>query len=192
MILRLCSALFLFLITIFIIISLKFAPEVSFTNQAPTAIIDESMVGVHAQRFDHEGRLAQVVSMDSWVHHKGQTVTQMVAPTLKVYPLDGSAWFISAKNGEGFATEMGGQLEKLHLSQNVVVERIGHINDKGWQLKTETLLFFPQQPTALTDAPVAVYGQGMEIHALGMRAYLNRHHIEFLKDVNCSYVVPHA
>lgn len=145
------------------------------------------MTGVHAQRFDNEGHVIQDIKMQSWLHYKGETVTQMVYPSLRAYHADGRIWELSANEGEGFQAQMGGKLDKLHLSHDVVVQQLGHHSDFWLEMKTDNLLFFPQQPIALTDDPVIVTGPGIKVHAVGMRAYLDRHEIEFLKDVKCHY-----
>lgn len=184
--LRVYLALFL-LITVVLILILSHSTPQQSALPTTSLIVDQIMHDVTVHRFDKQGALLQVINMESWFHHQGQTVTQMVSPSLQVFHPDGQ-WEISAEKGEGFSTEMGEQLEKLHLSLHVVVDRKG--NKDSDQLHTENLLFFPRQSIALTDDPVKLYGHGMEIHAVGLRAYFDRHYIELLKDVNCHYAQP--
>lgn len=156
------------------------------------AIIEESMTDVQAWRFDKEGRLIQAVKMQSWLHYKDQTTSQMILPTLKMYHLDGSLWDISAQTGESFQTQIQGKLEKLQLSDNVTILRSTQENQDTWELKTQHLLFLTQNPTAITNDPVVVNGPGMKIHATGLRANLENNTLEFLKDVRTHYATPQA
>lgn len=176
---------------IFIMVLSRITPTENNPFTEKEAPIDQSMHGVNLLRFNKTGHLAQAITMQSWFHHKGQTVTQMIMPTMKVYHPDGSIWNISAKQGIGFQTPINGKVEKLQLSQNVVVQR-QDANNSWLKLTTQTLLLFPLKQSALTNDPVHVDGPGVEINALGMRAQLDRQNIEFLKDVNSRYAKPQA
>lgn len=155
-----------------------------------TAIIEESMVGVDARRFDKQGQLFQIATMGSWLRHKGQTVTQMKTPTLTLYRPDQSVWYISSENGQGFQKKMNGRFEKLHLSEKVKIER--QMKEVSWQLHTQTLLFLLDKSIATTQDPVTVFGPGFEMKAKGMRAELGNSTIEFLKEIHCRYANPQA
>lgn len=150
-------------------------------------VIEESMKKVQAQRFDENGRLIQVVTMASWSHYKDSPTTQMTFPTLKIYHQDGSLWDISSDHGESFQDQMRGKLQKLQLSENVVLQQVGCPDNFWWELKTQHLLFFVKSPMATTDDPVVVKGPGLLIRATGIRAYLDHHYIEFVKNVKTQY-----
>lgn len=159
-------------------------------QMAPTpseALVEESMTGVHVTRYDKEGRLSQIISMDSWQHLKDESVTSMIKPALKMHYQNGNVCEISANNGEGFQTNLKGPLEKLHLMDNVVIHQLGQAPSAWWELKTTSLLYFPGSETALTDESVTVLGPSMLIQAHGMRAYLNDHRVEFINQVNSRY-----
>lgn len=150
-------------------------------------VLREAMSGVFAKRFDKNGYLTEIVSIESWYCHKGETTTQMIEPALKIYTPDGNQWKISAEKGLGFQATIGGKLDKLQLSENVVIYQQGKESHKWWKLKTEQMVFFPKTPMALTDEPLTVTAPGLQTHAVGMRAYLDKHHVEFLKDVITHY-----
>lgn len=173
------------------IILYKTTSTATIFNFKPEAIIEESMTDVQAWRFDKEGRLIQAVNMHSWLHYKDQTTSQITLPRVKMYPLDGSIWDISAKVGESFQTQIHGKLDKLKLSNNVIVLRSTQ-NQTAWELKTQHLLFLAQKPTAITEDPVVVNGPGMRINAIGLRANLEKNTLEFLKDVRTHYATPQA
>lgn len=160
-------------------------------QQAPasdsSSLVEESMTGVYATRYDKEGRLNQIVSIESWQHIKNDTVTSMIHPTLKMHYPNGNVCEISANQGEAFQTNLKSPLEKLHLMENVVVHQLGQAPDAWWELKTTNLLYFPGSETALTDDPVTVLGPSMLIQAHGIRAYLNDHRVEFINQVTSRY-----
>jgi LPS export ABC transporter protein LptC len=164
----------------------------SFNNKSPivadSQIVEESMQGVRALRFDNQGHLNQEIHMQQWLRYQDTTVTQMIQPSLRVHATDGSLWDISAQNGEGFQEDMGKPLEKIHLFNNVIVKRTAKKADRWLTLTTTSLLFFPQEAMALTDDPVMIVGPNLQMKAQGLRADLDRHSIEFLKRVNSVYV----
>ncbi len=166
----------------------------NYTTYQPHAkfVTEQSMLGVNAKRFDKEGHLTEVVNMQSWVHYQGQDVNQMTKPTLKMFHHDGGIWNISAEKGEGFQIQTKGKLEKLQLSQDVLVTRTDSLKNTMWELKTPELTYFPEKSSALTDSPVIVNGPGIEIHAIGLRANLENHAVELLKEVKTYYVSPQA
>lgn len=184
---RLLGAICLLFILGYVGYSLYSSPLTQIAESSAPAIIQELMTGVHAKRYDVTGRLIQVVTIQSWTQLKGENVTHMIAPTLKAFHSDGSLWDISADKGEGFQADIGTKIDKLLLSENVSVKQFGQSEKNEWELTTQELLFFPQQPTALTDAPIVVNGNGLEIHAVGLRAYLDSHRVEFIKDVKTYY-----
>jgi len=156
------------------------------------AILEEAMKGVSAQRFDKNGRLIQVVQMDSWFHDKGQSVTKMIAPRLTMNQENGAHLTVSGKEGEGYQAKMGTQIDKLKLMNDVLIRQENPKTDNVWELKTTTLLFFPKEPhpTAQTDDKVTVYAPGLTIEAQGMRADLHRETVEFLNQVKTFYATP--
>lgn len=176
----------------FVLITLNLIPRTHTTPPVNETLIEESLEGVSAYRFNEQGHLYQVVKMQSWLHYKGAPISQMASPTLKVYQPDGSIWHISAQNGKGFHTQMNGRIEKIQLSKNVVVDR-STLQSKAWlKLTTQLLTFFPNQPLVTTEEAVMVEGPQLKIQAKGMRAHLDHQAIEFLKDVKSSYAVPKA
>jgi len=190
--LRIYAIFFSLLLIAIVVMLYRASPTAALLYFRPQAILEESMTDVQAWRFDKEGRLIQAVEMQSWLHYKDQTTSQMISPRLKMYHLDGSLWNISAKTGESFQTQIHGKLEKLKLSQDVIVLRSTQENQKAWELKTQHLLFLAQNPRAMTDGAVVVNGPGMTIHATGLRADLEKHTLEFLKDVRTDYATPKA
>ena len=188
--LRSYLALFLLLALTIIFISSKRQPIQSLAPKTDL-IIEQSMSDIKAMRFDKEGHLTQEVTMTSWCHYQGQTISQLHAPTLTLFHADGGTWNVSALKGQSFQTQINGKLDKLLLTENVSVV---HQNpDKHpWDLKTQHMMFYPQTSLAETSDPVVVNGSGVEIHAIGMNANLKEHTIELLKNVKSYYVTPKA
>lgn len=189
--LRSYIALFLLLALTIIFISSKRQPLLS-ADPKTDLIIEQSMSGIKAMRFDKEGHLTQEVTMKSWCHYQGQTISQLLAPTLKLYHADGGTWDISALKGQSFQTQINGKLDKLQLSENVNIVHINADKHSPMDLKTQHMMFYPQTSVASTDDPVVMNGSGVEIHAVGMHANLKEHTIELLKNVKSHYVTPKA
>lgn len=158
------------------------------------AIVEEAMKGVCAHRFDKNGKLIQVVEMDSWLHHKGQTMTQMFAPHLTMHQKNGTSLTVFGLKGEGYQNKMGTQIDKLKLTEEVSVKQVNPKTDSSWELKTASLVFFPKEPnpSAETDDKVTVYAPGLTIEGQGMRADLNRETVELLNQVKTFYATPEA
>ena len=184
---RLMTPLFISLMTLLIVLFLRLPAEQKSSVSFEKKIIQESMQGVHAKRFDLHGRLIQIVTMKSWLRYQGETVSHMISPALQIYHQDGTLWDISSARGEGFQTRMDGKLEKLHLSDNVIVKQSGYPNQFWWELTTQNLDFFTKRPMASTDDPVFIKGPGLQIQATGIRAFLEQHYVQFVKNVTTVY-----
>lgn len=184
---RLITAFFIFLMILLSILFLRLPSQQKTPLPLEKKIIQESMKGVQAQRFDQDGKLIQVATMESWFHYKDDPTSQMRFPTLKIFHQDGSMWDICADKGESFQAQINGKLEKLKLSENVVVQQLGGTNFFWWELKTQHLLFFVKNPMAFTEDPVIVKGPDLLIRANGIRAYFDRQYLEFIKDVETRY-----
>lgn len=160
----------------------------------PLKILEEAMKGVCASRYDKNGKLIQVMQMDSWMHQKGETTTQMLAPHLTVHQENGARLTVFAKQGEGYQAKMGAQIDQLQLLDDVTIKQMNVKTDSEWELRTSTLQLFPKDPNpfATTDDKVTVYAPSLTIHAVGMRADLHRETIEFLHQVKTYYATPPA
>lgn len=171
-----------------------FSPEIATkSTDANNDILEETMKGVSAKRYDKNGKLIQVLEMDSWSHLKGQTTTQMLQPHLTVYQDNGSCLTVSSAQGEGYQSKMGSQIDQLKLINQVNVKQTNPKTQSWWELRTTSLLLFPKDPNprALTDDKVTVYAPSLKIEAQGLRADLNRETVEFLHQVKTFYETPH-
>lgn len=161
-----------------------------YSDNAPTsatkALIEESMSGVQAKRYDKTGHLYQAISMKKWEHLKGDTVTSMQAPSLTLYYPDGKVCEISADLGEGFHADLKGPLEKLHLIKNVMIQQINK-QSACWELKTASIIYFPSSQTAMTDDWVTVWGPSATLQSQGMKIYLDQQRVEFMSQVTSQY-----
>jgi len=178
---------FLLLSAVVIALSFRFSQTNTFKPSTDN-VVEEKILGVNIRRFDDNGRLFQVASMKEWIHHQGQSNADMIAPMLTIYQPDGSAWQIQAKHGQGFYKQIHGHLEKLHLTDDVVVERLSQQHDVFLTLKTEQIIYVPDQYSASTTAPVTVTGKGIHLQAKGMQAFLDKQQVKFLHEVKSLYV----
>ncbi len=156
-------------------------------SSASPVIVDQSLKGIKALRFDEKGQLTEILHMATWKHIQGNPISELEAPFLEIYQPDGS-WFISAKNGHSIQANIHSKIEKLQLFNEVSVKRVSINKKADWELKTEHLDFHPQLSTASTQDPVVIIGQGMQIHAKGMNANLKNHTLNLLNDVKSHYV----
>lgn len=178
--------IFLLLIGVFTVFALKYVPDTKLSSVANgPLVIEESMTGVQASRFDNEGHLTQVIRMTSWLYYKNQTTTHFQFPSLTLYQPDGNTWRIHAKQGKGFQKKVHGKPDKFELTDDVVVENLDEINKV--KLTSPDLLYYPAKTLAQTDSPVVVHSPSMEIQAKGMRAHLDNQLIEFTHNVRCQY-----
>jgi LPS export ABC transporter protein LptC len=154
-------------------------------------IVQESMKGVEGRRFNKEGQLTQILTMQAGWHNKGELVTHMAAPYLKIIQPNGTFWDISASMGESVQSAIGGKYQELQLTGNVIIQQIiaqeSAKNDFWWKLKTQHILFIEKNSLALSEDPVVIESPGSETHAIGIRAYLDRRYIELLNNVNTYY-----
>ncbi len=188
--LRAYSGFFLLLTIGFVTFSFKKTADTQYVPK-PQSIIDQSLKGIFAQRFDEMGNLSQVLSMDSWQHKQGDMVSALTSPHLILYQPNGEHWIIRAKHGLSKQTQVHGKIETLDLSQDVMITRFTDPADRI-TLNTPYLVLEVPQSIAFTKENVVIIGDGMSIEAQGMRANLKDHTINLLSNVKSHYVVPKA
>lgn len=150
-------------------------------------LIEESMSGVRATRFDKEGNLHQAITMMNWQHIKDETTTSMQSPSLTLYYPDGKVCEISADLGEGFHADLKGHFDKLHLMKNVVIQQINQKANAWWELKTSSLVYFPTSQTAMTDEKVTVISPFVTMESQGMKIYIEQQRVDFINQVSSEY-----
>lgn len=162
-----------------------------YTAPSTQTVIDQSLKGIHATRFDEAGQIVQILSMTSWQHEQGQAHSQLHEPKLQIFQKNGERWQISAKVGQSVQTNVYSKIESLQLSDDVTITRVGMAPDT-WELKTQQMVFHPAQSVASTANPVFITSQGTHIQAIGMRANLKEQTINLLGNVKTHYVSPKA
>lgn len=150
-------------------------------------LLEESLSGIQAIRFDKQGNVRQVLNVAKWQHLKNETLSTMLYPHLTLHDRDGRVCHISADRGESFQASLKNSIEKLHLTENVVIRHLSTASESSWELKTDNVLYFPHSSIALTDDPVTLLGPAAVVHAHGMRAYLDQRRVEFLHEVQSQY-----
>lgn len=167
-----------------------------FLPRAPTAssastLIQESMTKVQSKRFDESGRLVHLFQVQSWQREKNNPLSTMAFPTLTLFQENGE-WTVSAHSGKSKQTQLQGKLETLQLQNEVLIKQKNKKDNIAWELKTQTLEYFPEKSLALTEDLVTIYGPHVEIHAKGLRAYPKTQLIELLENVKTHYGKPNA
>jgi LPS export ABC transporter protein LptC len=185
---RLSLATLIFAGVTLIIIALPSHTPPKSENQNQSRIVDESMTHVKAKRFS-QGVLSQTLTLNTWVHHKGETSVYLNMPTLTTYQPDGGRWQISALEGQGYQQHRHGQLEKLELSKEVLISSFNQEKKQQWRLMTDFLSYDPLTKKAITQHEVFINGPEIKLQAKGMSADLNQHSIELLQKVSANYAL---
>jgi len=154
------------------------------------AVVDETMTGVIAKRFDKEGQLQQILHIDKWVHYKGEEFSHLQKPTIDSFLQDGNNWQLSADKAISYQTGLGRSIERLLLQGHVVIRQLSSDHDKQWRLVTEELNYYPKLAQAKSQRPVSVYNHSFTMHAIGVQADFTKQNIEFLSKVRSTYESP--
>ncbi|MBS0286212.1 MAG: LPS export ABC transporter periplasmic protein LptC [Proteobacteria bacterium] len=189
--LRTYVSVFFVLALIFGYFSFQKTAQTVYTPPVQT-VIDQSLKGIYATRFDESGQMIEVLTMKSWQHEQGQKHSQLEAPDLKIYQKNGEHWQICAKSGQSVQTQVYKKIESLQLSDDVTVIKVGTTPNSKWELKTQNMHYQPALSLATTTNPVFITGQGTNIQAIGMRANLKEQTINLLGNVKSHYVAPKA
>lgn len=153
------------------------------------SMIEESMMGVKAYRFDNTGELSQEMQMKQGFRYRSQNTFHMVAPMVKIYHRD-ACWHIRADQGESRQAGRSKKIDQLFLYNHVEVKRIETQKNPihhNWVLKTHSLQYSPTTALATSNDPVTLLNGEAQIQAQGLRADFNEHTIELLKRVNSHY-----
>jgi lipopolysaccharide export system protein LptC len=105
------------------------------------------------------------------------------SPQIKISQANQPDWQIHANLAH--ATHGG---KEITFTGNVIIQQ----DQKGNQLNTEELTYYPDQKLALSPATVQFKQPGSTVHSQGMRAYLDKKYIQLLSKPYATFNPKHA
>jgi len=149
---------------------------------------DAWSTGVTSVLYDREGNVEYTLEADRQVHYLNDT-TELVNPSLQLQQDHGSNWNITARSGRIHGAAQGGRIERLDLSDQVVVDQVS-LNGEQMRLNTAFLSIYPTSETMDTDQEVTLTSDYLRQTAVGMRGNLNQDTLTFLSQVRGNYDNP--
>jgi len=149
---------------------------------------DAWSTGITSVLYDSEGKLEYTLEADRQVHYLNDT-TELVNPRLQLQQENGSNWHITARSGRIHGATGGGRIERLDLSDQVVVDQTAASGEQ-MQLNTAFLSIYPTSETMDTSQEVTLTSDFLRQTAVGMRGNLNQNTLTFLSRVSGNYDNP--
>ncbi len=150
------------------------APRDGSQRHDPDAFVEE----VDLSTLDATGWLQHRLWAERMEHFPDDDSTALTHPYLELYRPGEPPWRIRAKTGWLSA---GGA--EVRLAGAVEILRAAAPGVRPAELYTERLTAFPDRDYAETDAAVTYRSVGLEVKAVGMRAYLDQGRVELLSRV---------
>lgn len=143
---------------------------------------DTVIQNLTVREFDHQGQLAHYVETPLMRHIEKNNTHWLKTPRIIIKQANQKDWTIQAQQA---VTLHGG--EQITFSRQVIVHQVSGVNNQESTFATEELVYFPK--TKLATSPVAVSYQqpGNMIQSTGMRAYLDKKHVQLLNEARGTY-----
>ncbi len=125
------------------------------------------------------GQLTQRLWAEYSEHFPKRDTTRLQTMRMELQRNDGPPWQV--KSAQALIMKGG---EKVQLSGNVELHRAGGPANKRTEAYTDLIDFWPDRDYAETDKPVRFQQPGLEVTAVGMRAYLEKDEVELLSRVH--------
>lgn len=151
--------------------------------ELPSGLLQPDFVAddLQLKRFDEQGFLTSQVNATHMEHFQEIETTQFTAPSYLIFPKQGQArWRVQSDLGTF------NQRNHVVLQKNVIItaiapdELIKEIHTSYLELDLDSMMI-------TSDRPITVYGKEFKISGVGIRADLNRHFIELIKDIRATY-----
>ncbi|GMG86602.1 LPS export ABC transporter periplasmic protein LptC [Biformimicrobium ophioploci] len=147
-------------------------------NQAADLVIR----GAQTSHFDKNGLLAYQFNSDklTYFQYTRRDRADLVNPEIIFFEESEPRWQVTARTGR--ATNNG---SNVVFRGNVVIERSGAGAES--KLSTSELQMKPHDKYAHTNKTVTISNLGSQITGKGMKADLNKNHLELLSEVESTY-----
>ncbi|MBU1193027.1 MAG: LPS export ABC transporter periplasmic protein LptC [Gammaproteobacteria bacterium] len=140
----------------------------------PDAFIDD----VDLSNLDASGQLTSRLWAKRMQHYPDDDSTTLDKPRLEMYRPAEPPWNLHAQQGW---ISSGG--DEVLLEGDVKIRRDGKAGIHPVDIETGKLLIFPERDYAETDVAITYRSTGLEVHSIGMRAYLEKGQVELLNQV---------
>jgi LPS export ABC transporter protein LptC len=143
---------------------------------------DAFMLGVTATQMNKFGKPINIVTASKLVNFTQNNTTKFEDPFIIHYVDNAPPWHISAKYGQA----MHGT-EKIILTQQVKIRQLPGPNSHNVTFTTTQLTYHTKTSIAETDKPVTIIQPGSVVHAIGLKADLNKGYVNLLAKVKGQY-----
>ncbi|OGT57356.1 MAG: LPS export ABC transporter periplasmic protein LptC [Gammaproteobacteria bacterium RIFCSPHIGHO2_12_FULL_43_28] len=144
---------------------------------------DTLMEGVTAIIMNKEGTLDMKIETPKMVHYTENDTTNLLQPSITLYRKSPEPWHITSR----FAKATQG-IDNINFWENVVISHLADEHDPFTEIQTTTLMVYPHDQKATTDAPIKLIQPNLIVNAIGMRADMNTGDINLLSQTRGEYV----
>ncbi|WP_131781847.1 LPS export ABC transporter periplasmic protein LptC [Legionella gresilensis] len=150
-------------------------------------IPDSIIKGLKVWQFDSKGALAHFLESPQAKHIPENNTYIFDTPHIVLSQENESNWDIHSQ--KALALDKGKQ---INLVGNVIIHQGKGLKNSESTLKTEELIYFPEQKFATTTLAVMFEQPGSIIHSQGMNAYLDEKRVELLNKAHATYEPNHV
>lgn len=139
---------------------------------------------IYAVEFNPNGEIYHTLKTPYLLHYPFQDTSYLTTPELLLYSQDRSKqpWNISARKG---IARQGTKV--INLIDNVIIHEPAGVNNSNLTIRTSELTIYPATNLAQTDKPVTFIEPGIEVHSIGMNAYLKEKRVQLLNQAKGVY-----
>ncbi len=150
-------------------------------------IPDYYLTDVVALEFNEQGQLLHQLLSPKVIHIPSDDTVLLKAPHITVYSTDvppQAPWQITALHGKTIENN-----KYAWLWNQVVLHQPSSAQNKEMTILTSRMRVVPSENIADTHAPVTVIQPGLEVHSIGMRAFLKEKRVDLLSRAQGVYDV---
>lgn len=149
-------------------------PGRSLAEEQPVAY----MYDLYTLILDDNGKPKGKIWAEYMAHYSNSEKTELVLPKMEVLLVGKPPVTISANKSWAMDNN-----QFVFLQDNVRLMQLGAIGGQSMEMISSEVRLSVAQQYAETDKPVTITGEGINISATGMKAYLREGRLELLSDV---------
>ena len=137
--------------------------------------------GMTLRQYNDEGHISSQVYAQHMAHYELQDITKFTKPSYIIYLGDGAPkWKVTADTG------VFDQRDQVILENNVIISAIDP-NENIKSISTSQLTLDLTTMILTSDQKIEIIGTQYHITGVGLKADLNKQHIELIKEIQAVY-----
>jgi lipopolysaccharide export system protein LptC len=155
---------------------------IKFDHNALSTSVDTTISQLTVRQFNTEGLLINLLHTPLMEHIPKNDVHLLQRPHIIINQKNQPSWEIRSLKAKSFS---GGQ--HIIFTKKVIVHQKGDTKTQESTLKTEKIIYYPQEKKATTNLFVTFEQPGNKVESTGMNAYLDEKRVELLHRAKGSY-----